>query len=209
VERQAQLLEILGRAQSQGFLGPGDPREHLSHTLGFIETALGCLGGPPAQFADLGTGGGVPGLALALSWPQTEASLIESATRRCTALGEWITELGLESRVRVLEGRAEGWARVEGIRETFELVTARSFARPAVTAEIAAGLVRVGGFLVVSEPPESSPDRWPPAALERLGFEAAVPALVGGKHYASLRKARLAPETAPRAVGRPGKHPLW
>ena len=109
----------------------------------------------------------------------------------------------------MLEGRAEDWARTEGIRETFDLVTARSFARPAVTAEIAAGLVRVGGFLVVSEPPESAPDRWPAAALERLGFDPAAPALAGGTHYASLHKARAAPKTAPRAVGRPGKRPLW
>ena len=39
-------------------------------------------------------------------------------------------------------------------REHFEVVTARSFAGPAVTAEIAAGFVAVGGVLVVSEPPD-------------------------------------------------------
>ena len=51
------------------------------------------------------------------------------------------------------------------------MVTARSFAEPAVTAEIAAGLVAVGGVLVVSEPPEpDDPAGGPRAGLADLGF---------------------------------------
>ena len=54
-------------------------------------------------------------------------------------------------------------------RESFDLVTARSFARPAVTAEIGAGLARPGGMMVVSEPPTGEA-RWPEAALADLGY---------------------------------------
>ena len=54
---------------------------------------------------------------------------------------------------RCSNGRAEDWAHEPELRETFDLVTARSFARPAVTAEIACGFLKVGGLLVVSEPP--------------------------------------------------------
>ena len=88
-------------------------------------------------------------------------------------------------------------------------MTARSFARPAVTAEIAAGLVRVGGILVVSDPPESSRIAGRPAALGDLGFEPAVVLEVGGAHYASLRKVRPTGANVPRRVGKPGKRPLW
>ena len=58
------LLEILIEAQSLGFLGPGDPASHISHALGFADAAL-VGAGAPSRFADLGTGGGVPGLVLA------------------------------------------------------------------------------------------------------------------------------------------------
>jgi 16S rRNA (guanine527-N7)-methyltransferase len=209
VERRAQLLEILRRAQLEGFLGPADISAHLEHALGFADAAESQLPEPPARFADLGTGGGVPGLALALRWPDSRGALIESAARRSQALREWVAELELEDRVEVLEGRAEAWARAAGIREAFDLVTARSFARPAVTAEIGAGLVRVGGYLVVSEPPESAQDRWPAASVEELGLSPAVAVVARGAHYVCLHKALPAGPSVPRAVGKPGKRPLW
>ena len=68
-------------------------------------------------------------------------------------------------RVEVRQERAELVGRAREYREQFELVTARSFAEPAVTAEIAAGLVAVGGILVVSEPPEPDGAAWPARAV--------------------------------------------
>jgi 16S rRNA (guanine527-N7)-methyltransferase len=209
VKSQARLLEILIRARSLGLLGPGDPAAHLAHSLGFVEVAEAQLGAPPGRFADLGTGGGVPGLALALAWPDTTAAFIESAVRRCEILAEWVTELDLQDRVQILEGRAETWAQAADIRETFDLVTARSFARPAVTSEIAAGLVAVGGILVVSEPPISPPDRWPVESLRHLGFGSAAPVAAADAHYAALTKTTAAAPGVPRGVGKPAKRPLW
>jgi 16S rRNA (guanine527-N7)-methyltransferase len=208
VDAEAQLLEVLLDAQSQGFLGPGDPASHLAHALGFADATLTC-GPAPERFADLGTGGGVPGLVLAALWPETVAGLIESSARRCAALRIWITQLGLGDRVEVLEGRADSWARNPVRRETFDLVTARSFARPAITAEIAAGLVRLGGILVVSEPPTGSEDRWPRDRVGELGFAPAVPILARDAHYACLRKTQLAGAKIPRQAARLRKRPLF
>ena len=89
-------------------------------------------------------------------------------------------------------------------------MTARSFASPAVTAEIAAGLVAVGRLLVVSEPPGS--DRRPLArggALAGLGFG---PAEVAGRAAAQLRRAPEAGRGAgglPRPTRRLVKRPAW
>jgi 16S rRNA (guanine527-N7)-methyltransferase len=209
VEGRDALLAILTRAQSAGFLGPGDPANHLSHSLGFVDAALSVLSAPPGRFADLGTGGGVPGLVLASIWDSADAVFIESSARRCQALEEWAEELGISDRVEVLNGRAEDRAHEVGLRETFDLVTARSFARPAVTAEIACGFLKVGALLVVSEPPDPTADRWPAAGLEQLGFEPAVQMVVREVHYAGTRKARAADAGVPRAVGRPAKRPRW
>ena len=208
MDSEAQLLEVLLDAQAQGFLGPGDPASHLSHALGFADAALTC-GPPPERFADLGTGGGVPGLVLAALWPESNAGLIESSARRCTALRTWIEQLGLGDRVEVLEGRADSWARNPSRRETFDLVTARSFARPGITGEIAAGLVRIGGILVVSEPPTGSEDRWPKDLVGQLGFAPAVPVLARDAHYACLRKTLAAADKVPRQAARLRKRPLF
>lgn len=203
------LLGVLARAQSLRFLGPGDPAEHLSHAQGFGDATVAHLGTPPGRFCDLGTGGGVPGLVLAAMWPASHGALIESAARRCATLEGWVRELGMQDRVEVLHGRAETWAHTDGYRETFDVVTARSFARPSITAEIAAGLARVGGVLVVSDPPDARAERWPEADLALLGFSPASPVVQRGVHFSCIDKIRAAAPTTPRAEGRPAKKPLW
>jgi 16S rRNA (guanine527-N7)-methyltransferase len=208
VEAGAQLLEVLVDAQSQGFLGPGDPKSHLSHALGFADAVQSC-GPPPDRFTDLGTGGGVPGLVLAALWPEAEAGLIESSARRCAALRAWIEQLGLEDRVEVFEGRADSWARNPSVRESFDLVTARSFARPGITAEIGSGLARIGGLLVVSEPPSGSDERWPKDLVGELGFAPAVAVVARDAHYACLRKTQAAGDKVPRQAARLRKRPLF
>jgi 16S rRNA (guanine527-N7)-methyltransferase len=203
------LLEILERARAAGFLGPGPVEAHIAHSAGFVEAAEAVLGREPASFADLGCGGGVPGLAMSLQWAAARGVLVESARRRSGALRDAIMSLGLEHRVEVLEERAELVAQRGAYRERFEVVTARSFAEPAVTAEVGAGLVTVGGVLVVSEPPHPSADRWPISGLRELGFRAAEPVERAQAHFVVLRKVAPAPERFPRPVGRPAKRPLW
>lgn len=206
---EAELLDVLGRAQSLRFLGPGDPADHLTHALGFADAVVTHLGGEPDRFCDLGTGGGVPGLVLAARWPGSHGALVESAARRCAALEGWSRELGLEDRVAVLHGRAEYWAHAEGYRETFQVVTARSFARPAITAEIASGLVEIGGTIIVSDPPDASPERWPEDGLRRLGLGPARPLVERGAHFSCLDKVSKADPGTPRSEGKPAKRPLW
>jgi 16S rRNA (guanine527-N7)-methyltransferase len=206
---EAELLDVLVRAQSLRFLGPGDPADHLSHALGFRDAVVAHVGGEPDRFCDLGTGGGVPGLVLAAVWPESHGALVESAARRCAALEGWSRDLGIQDRVEVLHGRAEFWAHEDGYRESFQVVTARSFARPGITAEMAAGLVRVGGALVVSDPPDAPAERWPEAALANLGFGPAEPRVERSVHFSCVDKVHPADPTIPRSEGKPAKRPLW
>ena len=205
--RTEALLEILTEAQALRFLGPGDPATHIEHSLGFAESALR-FAPTPRRFADLGTGGGIPGLVLAEYWPDSAATLIETSERRVRALSTWVDKLAMSDRVRVLELRAEEVARDPELRESYDLVTARSFARPGVTAEVAAGLVRVDGLLVVSEPPAAE-GRWPDAPLARLGFAPAAVVEARGAHYACVRKQAPADAGVPRPAGKLRKNPRW
>jgi 16S rRNA (guanine527-N7)-methyltransferase len=203
------LLEVLSQAREHGYLGPGPVQTHLDHARGFGAAFVGASGAPPTTFCDLGTGGGVPGLVLAVLWPAAQGLLVEAMKRRASSLRDAVVTLGLDDRVQVAEGRAEELARDPAHRERFALVTARSFAEPAVTAEIATGFVEVGGSLVVSEPPHPDPDRWPAAPLEALGFAAASRMTGDNGSFAIIRKVSAASQDWPRGVGKPGKRPLW
>ena len=119
---------------------------------------------------DLGSGGGLPGLVLALRWPSTKWLLIDSNARRATWLQKATEELGISSRADVRCERAELTGRSKW-RQTAGLVTARSFGLPAATAECAAPLLRVGGRLLVADPPEREAERWPEAGLAELGLQ--------------------------------------
>lgn len=143
------LIEELERSQRLGFLGPAPVDAHLAHARGFAVA----VEAPPTRFLDLGSGGGVPGLVLAELWPGAQAVLLEAGERRCGFLREAVGRLGLDGRVAVVRQRAEEAGRSPTWRGGFDLVVARSFGPPAVTAECAAPFLRVGGRLVVSEPP--------------------------------------------------------
>jgi len=209
-EQAARTLDqLLERARIVGFLGPGPVAPHRLHAVGFAEVVEADRGGPPRSFADLGTGGGVPGLVLSDRWARTRALLIESQGRRSEFLVEAVAALGRADRCAVRHERAEQVARDPECREAFEVVTARGFADPAATAEIAAGLVAPGGVLVVSEPPEPQPERWPERALGELGFGAARPETAQGARFVVIPKRAPTPDAVPRGVGRPAKRPRW
>ena len=151
------LLELLEEARLVGFLGPGPVGDHVTHARGFAHAALSAIG-QPSTFVDLGSGGGVPALVLLEMWSETGAVLVESHGRRADFLGVCIAELGWSDRVTVEAQRAEEVARDPDRRERAPLVTARGFGPPPVTAEIATGFLAVGGVLVVSEPPDPTPE---------------------------------------------------
>ena len=162
----------------------------------------------PDRFADLGSGGGVPALVLLEGWPGSSAVLIEAGARRAAFLRRSVEALGWEERVEVLEERAEVSGRRTELRGTLTLVTARSFARPAVTAECAAPLLDVDGLLLVSEPPEQA-DRWSDSGLAELGLRASAVRERDGFHFQLLRQADPCSARYPRRTGVPERRPLF
>ena len=190
-----------------GYLGPGPTGDHVEHSLTFAVAWTHVGVRPPATVLDLGSGAGVPGLILALVWPESDVMLLEGSERRAGFLAEAVAVLGLDSRVSVRAQRAELAGRTD-LRGTFSLVTARGFAAPAVTAECGAAFLAPGGMLAVAEPPGGNPARWPEERLALLGLAAgnvvAAPASVQLLHHVGNY-----PDRYPRRVGIPGKRPLW
>lgn len=157
---------------------------------------------------DLGSGGGVPGLPLAMGRPEAEWVLLDGSVTRGRFLSEAVAALGLASRVHVLAARAEEAGRSPEWRGEFDLVVARSFGSPAVTAECAAPFLRVGGTLVVAEPPLERSDRWPADGLAPLGLVVAD-RITTASSFQVLRQESLCPERYPRRTGIPSKRPLF
>jgi 16S rRNA (guanine527-N7)-methyltransferase len=211
------LHEILADAREAGFLGPGSIEPHIRHAEGFaaIGRRLAASGRPTPRLVDLGSGGGLPGLVVAMSWPEAAVDLLEAGARRAVFLQQATSRLGLGTRVRVLHERAEVCGRQEGFRGSYDGVLARSFGRPAVVAECAAPLLEVGGWLVVSEPPHGGEPadadggpRWPAEPLARLGLEPGE-TVCEEFDYKILRQVAPCPERFPRRNGVPAKKPLF
>lgn len=159
------LLEVLRRSQAAGLLGPGPIERHVEHAGAFIDATP-----PPHRFLDLGSGGGVPGLVLAIDWPEALGTLVDAQARRVRFLSVAIDELDLGDRVAALHARAEDLANTPEHRGRYDVVTARSFGPPGRTAECGAGFLREGGLLVVAEPPGAPAERWPTTGLESVGL---------------------------------------
>jgi 16S rRNA (guanine527-N7)-methyltransferase len=201
------LDAVLERSRELGFLGPGPVGGHVDHARGFA----GGVDAAPDRFLDLGSGGGVPGLVLADLWPATHVTLLDAGERRCAFLTEAVDELGWSSRISVVRGRAEEAGHRSDLRGSFELVVARGFGPPAVTAECGTPFLRVGGRLVVSQPPADSVDdaeRWPETGIAELGL-APLRAWREPFHYQAFVLERRCPERYPRRVGVPAKRPLF
>ena len=163
---------------------------------------------PPKLAIDLGSGGGVPGLVLAAAWPSSHWLLLDSSARRTDFLVEAVGRLGYRSRVDVLRSRAEEAGRSPDWRGRADLVVARSFGSPPVTAECGAPFLQVGGRLVVSEPPGAPAGRWPESGIAPLGLRLAR-RYQGEGAWVSLEQVELCPAAYPRANGRPAKRPLF
>lgn len=175
---------------------------HLDHARAFDRL----LADDAVVGLDLGTGVGLPGLALAGLRPGMYWTLLDAARRRLAVVTRAVEALGWSDRVTVVHARAEDHGRAR--REEFDVVVSRSFGRPAVAAECAAPLVRVGGQVLVAEPPEAHEDeRWPVTGLDELGLEA------GGRSHdpaiQELCKVRPTDERFPRRAGVADKRPLW
>lgn len=160
---------VLRRARELRFLGPAPLELQIANGRAFGDAVIAAAS-ETATVADLGPGGGVPSLVIADRCRAITLVLIERSQRRVDFLRWAVAELAWSDRITVHLGEAEDAARTPRLTGAFDVVTARSFGPAAVTAECACRLLRPGGCLIVSEPPDAAGDRWPDDGLRPLGL---------------------------------------
>jgi 16S rRNA (guanine527-N7)-methyltransferase len=208
----AQLATILGlvAVEPTSITTVRDPREgverHIADALtGLDVTALRTA----STIADLGSGAGFPGLALAAALPAARVTLVESVGKKVAFARRAAQAAGITNVVAV-QARAEEWAAGAGGQD---VVTARALAPLAVLVEYAAPLLREGGTLVAWKGARDATEEADgAAAAAALGVEPAdvmvPPDAVATRHLYVYVKVAPTPPGYPRRAGMARKRPL-
>jgi 16S rRNA (guanine527-N7)-methyltransferase len=156
-----ELVTALGDAQRLGFLGARPIADVVAHARGFVRVLR--AHGEVETVLDLGSGGGIPGLVVAHDLPELHVTLLDRRAKRTDFLERVVRRLGWTDRVSVICSDVESFLPTD----PFDAVVARGFGPPEFTLSAATRLVRAGGPMVISEPPDA--DRWDEDVLARLG----------------------------------------
>jgi 16S rRNA (guanine527-N7)-methyltransferase len=156
-ERQEALLNqyldlLLEANQRMNLTGISDRAQAEVQHIGDTLTLLPFLAPGPIRLADVGSGGGVPGIPLAIVRPDAEVLLIESTKKKAAFLRSVVEQLALGN-VTVSDQRVEDLAQDPTHRESFDIAVARAVATIDWLIEWCLPLVKKGGkFLAMKGP---------------------------------------------------------
>ncbi len=186
------LEEVLAEP---GVTGIADPDEARRALLADAARATPIVAACPGPVIDVGSGGGTPGIPLAVELPERSFTLLEAQRRKCDFLSRIAGEL---PNVTVVWGRAE-----KQPTDTYGVALAKALAKPPVAAELCLPLVRPSGIAILWVGGTAERDRVA-AVAEKLGGT-----LEGDQDgLLVLRKLEPTPPGFPRRPGVAQKRPL-
>jgi len=197
--------------------------EGMMTTL-FLDSLTSILAIPPelrtsdstAAVIDVGAGAGLPGVPLALAFPEWRLTLVESIGKKARFLEQLVVTLRL-SGARVVPERAETVAGQSEFRDGADLCLARAVAPMPTLVELCAPLVRPGGFMVFPKGRDAAGETESAhASASAVGavWEATVPLpgdlahLGEGRVLVRYRKLKPTPARFPRRVGLARSQPI-
>jgi len=212
-QRMLRLLELVGSAPLN-LTAVCDPvemrRKHVVDSLACLPLARLESG---ERCVDLGSGGGFPGLPVAIACPWARLELVDATGRKVGFLAAAVRQLELTN-VTVRQARAEELGREVGWRDAADCILARAVAPLPVLVEYALPLCRTGGRLIALKGPRG--DREVEAAHRAIRVLGGV---LGETHRFSLPggglrtivrvdKVGSTPARFPRRVGEAARRPL-
>ena len=166
------------------------------------------------RIIDIGTGAGFPGLPIALIFPNSQVTLLDSTGKKIAFIETVLSALALNN-AKTLLGRAEEIGQQYQHRQHYDLAVIRAVSNVSVCAEYSLPLVRKGGLAIIyrgnwSEAENESLE----IAVEQLGGvielieEFSTPLSNSTRHCLYLRKVTNTPISFPRGVGIPSQKPI-
>ena len=167
------------------------------------------------KYIDIGSGCGFPGLAIAISIPNSNVTLLDSSSKKTTFLKEVSKAIGLSSRVTVVTERAETAGKDKILRSNFDYAIARAVAPATVVAEYLIPFLNSRGQAIIykgywSEAEQQILEK----ALTELNAEIklihkfSLPNSRGVRNIIRLNSYKKCPKQYPRSIGKPKKQPL-
>jgi 16S rRNA (guanine527-N7)-methyltransferase len=169
----------------------------------------------PLRLIDVGTGGGFPGLAVAIAFPRAQLTLVDSVGRKVEAVRAMADALGLGERVQLRCERIERTGRQKACRGQFDWALARAVASAPVVAEYLVPLLHTNGRALLYRGQWSQTDQreldtalTPLRARTDQCLTRELPHDRGIRHALLVKPLAPCPPAYPRAVGVPAKQPL-
>lgn len=161
---------------------------------------------------DIGSGGGFPGLPLAIIYPHIHVVLVDSVGKKVNFINDVVNQLELKNAIGV-HARAEDLARNRDYREQFDLCTSRAVARFSALSELCLPFLKIGGFFAAYKSGDSAPEiQEGQKAVRVLGgkIESINDFRLNdmGRSIVVVRKVKKTPNLYPRRAGTPVKNPI-
>ena len=169
----------------------------------------------PASYADVGSGCGFPGLAVAIALPSSKITLIESNHKKAEILKIISDELDLKNRISIINQRAEIVGQNNSFRGKFDFAMARAVGSAPIVAEYLMPLINSEGRAILYRGKWSLNDENElKRALNQLNGKIKsikkfdLPQNRGQRHLIELTPINKCPSKYPRSTGIPKKKPL-
>jgi 16S rRNA (guanine527-N7)-methyltransferase len=187
----------------------------------YIDSLMCCLSDEflsSHSVLDLGSGGGFPGVPLAIMFPEKEFVLMDSSAKRMRIVQEIADDLNITN-VETIHGRAEEMGRKDDYREQFDLCVSRAVASMSTLSEYCLPFVKTGGCFIAYKGPGSDEEiEESDRAVRILGGKMlridetadtifSVPGNEGHR-LVYVSKENSTPSKYPRGGGKPSKKPL-
>lgn len=216
-ERLVEYANLLDSYDKANVIGTRDLGEILlSHVL----DSLSCFLYEPlwraGRVADVGSGGGLPGIPINIVGGDLPTTLVESTGKKARFLQYVVDSLSLEE-IRVENSRAEDLGRSREHRRAYDVVTSRAVARLSVIAEYAMPLLKLGGVAIAMKSRvESEELSEAKRAARALGAQVAEVRAVSmlpevgdkARNLVIIQKVEETPPRYPRRSGAAAKKPL-
>ena len=167
------------------------------------------------KIIDVGSGCGLPGLAIAIALPNASLTLVDSISRKAKAIQNISEELGLNTRVSVINERVELLGQKNYYRSSFDISLARAVATSEVVAEYLVPFLNKTGEAIVYKGKLNDPElsKLNNALITLKGKVKKIQAFDlpdkrGTRHIIRIRRLEECPKKYPRGIGIPKKRPL-